>query len=470
MKRFLLLFSLLLLVAVTFAQVPNMRTNLRYNTTTCSYEVYVRPETSAPSFYMGGSSIIIAVPHNTILNYTGFRRNAFQITSVAPSGATWSITAFADKDFSAAYSATMDYYAVDNNGGAPLGAVTGNTEILLFSFKLGNNCIDGLRLWEGTIAVPNAFNDPRYPTQPYGGGGDYQTNISEGFTATEAWIGNYNNTPTVLPKPTVNISYLCDVPAAGFAQLTANIVGGSACNPASYNWSASTGAFFGVPSGASPYAMSPYGAYSVSIVDNNGCAATGTLTLNSNCTSSNPLPVEMIKFTVTKADRDALLDWATATEMNNDFFEVQHSVDGDNFTKLDRVYSKNGNSTTVQNYQYLHTSPAKGINYYRLKQVDFDGQFEYTDIRSVVFGNAGSLTIYPNPTNQILNVKVPVGMDENSVIEIVNGVGQVVRSISNNDVSKSILTLNVSDLSLGYYFIQIRTSTDQYREQFVITK
>lgn len=461
MKRIFVLFSLLLFVVVGFAQVPQMRTNLRYNAATCNYEVYVMPATSASSFYMGGSQIVVAVPHNTIANYTTYRRNAFNIVTVAPSGNTWSVTAYADKDFNIAYTATMDYYAIDHSGG-PLGAVVANTEILLFTFKLGNNCVDGLRLWEGVGtanggvgAIPNAYNDPKYPTQPYGGGGDYETNVSEALFNVEAWVGNYNNTPTVLPKPTVNISYVCDVPLVGYATITANVLGGSTCTALSYDWSAGSGTWL-IPPGTSisGVGIPPYGTYSVSIADNNGCLASTSLTLAPNC--SQPLPVEMLSFTVSKNGDNALLDWVTATEVNNDYFEVEHSSDGEQFNKVDRVYSKNGNSTSVQSYNYVHGNTVKGINYYRLKQVDFDGQFEYTDIRSVVFGGAGNLTVYPNPTSQILNVKVPVGMDENSVIEIVNGVGQVIRTLTEADMSKSILSLNVSDLAIGYYFIQIR--------------
>jgi hypothetical protein len=476
MKRAFILFSLLLFVAMGFAQVPDMRTNLRYNPAQCRYEVYVQPATSAPSFYMGGSQIVIAVPHNAITNFTTFRRNAFSISTVAPTGNTWSITAYADKDFNPTYNMWgFDYYAVDHAGG-PMGPVTANTEILLFTFTLGQNCIDGIRLWEGVGvangnvgAIPNAYNDPKYPTQPFGGGGDFETNFSEALSSVEAWVGNYNNTPTVLPKPTATIGYLCDNPIPNYATLTAGVTGGASCAAMTFVWSG-TGGWLTVPGNvASGIAASPYGTYDVLVTDNNGCQSTASLTLNSNCQEA-PLPVELLSFTVTKDNAVAVLDWATATEMNNNYFDVQHSVDGVTFSRIDRVYSQNGNSTSLQTYQTIHNEPAKGVNYYRLKQVDFDGTFEYSDIRSVVFGNVGGLTIYPNPTNEILNVKVPAGMDNTSVIEIVNGAGQVVRSVSNADATNEVLSFNVADLALGYYFIQIRTSSDLYREQFILTR
>jgi hypothetical protein len=474
MRKVFILASLLLFMVAGFAQAPDMRTNLRYNDALCRYEVYVQPATSASSFYMGGSQIVIAVPHNTITNYTGFRRNAFQITTVAPTGNTWAITAFADKDFDPSYNGTgFDYYAVDHAGG-PLGAVTASTEILLFTFSLGQNCIDGLRLWEGVGvansgagAIPNNYNDPKYPTLPYGGGGDFETNFSEALLNVETWVGNYNNNPTVLPKPTANITYVCDVPLVGYATITANVTGGSMCTAASYAWSG-TGLWL-VPPGtaADGIGQPPYGDYTVVVTDNNGCQATATEVIGANC--APVLPVEMLSFTVTKSGDDALLNWATASEVNNNFFDVQHSVNGEEFNYVGRVNSLNGNSTAVQNYQFVHNSPAKGVNYYRLKQVDFDGTFEYSDIRSIMFGGAGNLVIYPNPVNSTLNVQVPDGI-EKAVVEIVNATGQVVRSMNMTDMSQSVLQLNVSDLALGFYFIQMNTGADTYREQFVITK
>ncbi len=474
MKKVLVLLSLLLFVVVGFAQLPDMRTNLRYNTAACRYEVYVRPATSAPSFFLGPSQITIAVPHNTITNYVGQRSNAFVINTITPLGSSWSINNAADKSSFPAYANGHDYYVVDHGGG-PLGAVTANVEVLLFSFTLGHNCIDGLRLWEGLGvangglgAIPNAYNDPKYPTQPYGGGGDYETNINEGMMDQEKWVGNYNNTTTVLPKPTADITYACQ-PGNTLATITANVIGGSACSSIQYTWSGPGIWLLNPGTNYQGVGQTPFGTYQVDLLDNNGCPASATLILNAQC-SAVPLPVELLSFTVTKTGDDALLEWATATEINNNYFDIQHSTDGEEFVNVGREYSLNGNSTNLQNYKFTHMKPGKGINYYRLKQVDYDGSFEYSDIRSVVFGGLGNLTIYPNPTTKVLNVQVPQDMDLASVIEIVSPAGQIVRSFTNADLAKSVLSFDVSDLAVGFYFIQIRTSVDLYREQFVITK
>ena len=474
MKKLLSLLILLLFVTVGFAQVPNMRTNLRYDSLLCRYEVYVKPDASTSMFNMGGSQIIIAVPHNVITNYPTLRVNAFNLQTHAPGGTTWIINTYADLDAISAYTESYDYYAVYNSGGS-LGALTSNTEVLLFSFSLGQNCIDGLRLWEGsgsanngTGAIPNAYSDPKHPTQPYGGGGDYETNIYEG-SGVETWVGNYDNNPTVIPKPALSITYVCDQPQTGTATITAVPNPATTCSPVSYVWTGS-GLWFGgiAPTTNFGYGVSPYGVYDVLYTDANGCQATASLELTANC--SPPLPVELISFNVTRDGNVAVLDWVTANEVNNNYFVVQHSTDAEYFRNIDRVYSKNSNSHSVLSYQYIHANPVKGINYYRLKQVDFDGSYEYTDIRSVSFGSNQNISLYPNPTSQFIYINNPDGFDKNSVIEIINNVGQIVRSISYSDNNAKILELNVSDLALGYYFIQIRTSSDLFREQFVITK
>lgn len=473
MKRFFALTSLLMFVTVMYAQVPDMRTNLRYDDNLCRYEVYVEPSANYADFNMGPSQIVIAVPHDIIANYPTTRSSAFNITTEEPSGAIWSIIDYADKDQIGSYDEDYDYYSVAHLGGN-LGALTANQEILLFHFTLPNNCIDGLRLWEGegvanngVGAIPNVYDDPKHPTQPYGGGGDFETNFTEATTNTETWVGNYLNVPTVLPLPQVNITYICDNPPP-YATITANVTGVAGCS-INYDWSTGTGAWAFPPAGtASGLGEAPFGEYIVIVTDYNGCEASANLILDPSC--SPPLPVELLKFSVMKDGNVAVLDWITASEINNNYFDVEHSNNGEDFNAIGRVYSQDGNSTEMQYYDFVHNNPSNGINYYRLRQVDFDGQYEYSDIRSVVFGQTSGLKIYPNPTNDILNISIPTDIEPNSTLEIVNNAGQIVRSISNPEQNGALMQLNVGDIAKGFYFIQIRTSDKLYREQFVIAK
>jgi uncharacterized repeat protein (TIGR01451 family) len=119
-----------------------------------------------------------------------------------------------------------------------------------------------------------------------------------------------------------------------------------------------------------------------------------------------PLPVTLVAFTAeTVHNRDAQLTWSTASEANNDHFEVERSFDGTRFTKLDQVA---GQGTTILRTAYAFTdagvaSKATGAVYYRLKQVDTDGKSSYSPVRTVSFTKTAvlSLSLYPNPAQTV---------------------------------------------------------------------
>jgi len=92
----------------------------------------------------------------------------------------------------------------------------------------------------------------------------------------------------------------------------------------------------------------------------------------------SPLPIELLTFTGEPYNDDVMLEWSTATEHNNDYFFIEKSLDGYQWTKI-REVDATGNSTVTVNYMTFDTEPKKGINYYRLTQVDFDGQYETFD-------------------------------------------------------------------------------------------
>lgn len=168
------------------------------------------------------------------------------------------------------------------------------------------------------------------------------------------------------------------------------------------------------------------------------------------------LPVELLYFTGEAQEEDVLLQWETATEINNSHFEVEHSTNGFDFNEIEKVEGM-GTTTEQQYYNFLHESPIIGKNYYRLRQVDFDGQFEYTNTIVVSFNeedvvNNIQLAVFPNPTINILNIKTESLDIEN--IRIVNVLGQVVfeqQNLNNNDLHQ----INVAQLPSGTYHLQI---------------
>ena len=118
-------------------------------------------------------------------------------------------------------------------------------------------------------------------------------------------------------------------------------------------------------------------------------------------TSANPLPVEMISFDAKAIGSAVVVNWSTATEKNNDYFEVERSADGVDFENI-QIVNGAGNSNSVIDYSFIDATPFPGVSYYRIKQVDFNGAFTHSDIRAVKMTNNNSseaISVFPNPIN-----------------------------------------------------------------------
>jgi hypothetical protein len=118
--------------------------------------------------------------------------------------------------------------------------------------------------------------------------------------------------------------------------------------------------------------------------------------------SSAPLPVELTRFTATAQGGGALLQWATATEKNNDHFDVEASADGKQFVPIG-VVAGHGTSAQLQQYQLVDPAIARyavSLLYYRLRQVDSNGTFRYSPVRTVAVSGRSQLALFPNPTSQ----------------------------------------------------------------------
>ncbi|MFT4758684.1 MAG: hypothetical protein ACI9XO_000378 [Paraglaciecola sp.] len=135
-------------------------------------------------------------------------------------------------------------------------------------------------------------------------------------------------------------------------------------------------------------------------------------------------------------------------------------MDGINFEKIGEV-SGAGTSSQLQRYEFMHTNPIKGNNYYRLKQVDFDGYFEYSNIAVVNFENGKmptqdiQVSIYPNPTEDVLNIEISEFQEGLINFSIYNTLGQIV--IREYQINPSELaTINVQSIPNGTYLLRIQ--------------
>jgi hypothetical protein len=174
--------------------------------------------------------------------------------------------------------------------------------------------------------------------------------------------------------------------------------------------------------------------------------------------NSTPLPITLLDFSAKQIDRRVALDWSTASEINNDYFEVEKSIDGVSFNAIGKV---NGaiNSTETRTYNFSDFELKKGRSFYRLKQIDLDKKFTYSPIVTVMVGEITttniSFNVYPNPTVETLFI-THTGVENNNVIvSIFNGSGTLIsRSEQLVGLNDGPLELDVKGMKPGYYVVQ----------------
>lgn len=166
-----------------------------------------------------------------------------------------------------------------------------------------------------------------------------------------------------------------------------------------------------------------------------------------------PLPVSLLRFTAVKQGSKVALDWITTTERNSKGFDLERSNDGKEWGKIGFVSSKsiNGNSSIQQQYAFMDQAPLEGKNFYRLKHIDFDGAFTYSEVQLVAFNDGlGLITLTPNPMHDELNVQ---GLEGNYTIFITDAVGHLVQELPTNGAQSYLI--NTSKFISGVYFISI---------------
>ncbi|MEL6143261.1 MAG: T9SS type A sorting domain-containing protein [Bacteroidota bacterium] len=187
-----------------------------------------------------------------------------------------------------------------------------------------------------------------------------------------------------------------------------------------------------------------------------------------NCNAA--LPVELVDFQA-RANRsqEVELSWQTEVEINNDYFVVEHATDNRDFQDLLRVNGA-GNYDGILNYEALHPNPASGNNYYRLRQVDYDGTFTHSDLRRVTIARSAGVNgveIYPNPTTSFVRVDFTQALAEKGRIELFNWHGQQVRSLA-VDAGAMGQQLEVDDLPRGTYLLRVNFGGSSTTKKLVL--
>jgi hypothetical protein len=193
------------------------------------------------------------------------------------------------------------------------------------------------------------------------------------------------------------------------------------------------------------------------------------------CLTITPLPVELVAFEGAATESSIALEWRTASEQDNKQFEVEHSADGQAFSQIG-IVEGHGNSSAPISYKYIHQSPASGTNYYRLKQVDFSGAFEYSKVIAVTYAGSASLNmqivVFPNPCQNgdcQIRVNNPNSHSE-TLLELKDISGRVVlrKTIQNEGKQDMALTLQELGSYRGLYILTATTGTDVVHQRVVL--
>ncbi len=171
------------------------------------------------------------------------------------------------------------------------------------------------------------------------------------------------------------------------------------------------------------------------------------------------IPVELTSFNATITDGSVTLNWSTATELNNLGFDIEQSFDNNIFNKIDFV-SGYGTTTETKIYTYTISNTSTSKQYFRLKQIDFDGSFEYSSAVEVEGFAPKEFSLkqnYPNPFNPSTKIGFTLPLESNVKITVYNLIGQKVTEIVNSKFSAGnhSVDFNATELSSGIYLYKI---------------
>lgn len=175
------------------------------------------------------------------------------------------------------------------------------------------------------------------------------------------------------------------------------------------------------------------------------------------------LPIELLNFNAeAKNNKEVEITWQTASEVNNALFTIERSIDGMNWVERKQVTAA-GNSSSILNYATTDENSYSGLLYYRLKQIDFDGHFSYSTVKTIDFSDLekSAFILYPNPAQNQITINVS-HLEQNDDFSIYNILGQnVTAQTTKIRVNEKEFRLDIKKLPDGIYYIKSSTSSHQ---------
>lgn len=207
----------------------------------------------------------------------------------------------------------------------------------------------------------------------------------------------------------------------------------------------------------------PTGTHVIAIRAKDAAGVWGLFEMMEITVSGFPLPLNWLLFTAKRADSKIALQWKTANEVNTSFFDVERSGNGIDFKKIGEV-AANGNGGGL--YNFTDNNPLPGLNYYRIKQADNDGRFEYSVIKRVYFGDESmnTLRMFPQPARTQLNV-VFGGKGDNVLVQVYDASGKMV--LNERKPNASMLSIATNELAGGLYWIVVSDGIVIQKGQFI---
>ncbi len=162
------------------------------------------------------------------------------------------------------------------------------------------------------------------------------------------------------------------------------------------------------------------------------------------------LPIELLSFSVFKINNGALLKWQTATEQNSDYFIIEKSTDGITFKEAGRVKAA-GNSNAILSYSFTDEAFISGTVYYRLKEIDFDGLYTYSNTQQLRQSGSGFATLFPNPSDQSFNLIISAGSVKANLKTVTGSFIAEIKLEENGTASFG------NELASGIYILELRS-------------
>ena len=188
------------------------------------------------------------------------------------------------------------------------------------------------------------------------------------------------------------------------------------------------------------------------------------------------VPVELTSFTAAFSENEVDLNWTTASELNNLGFEVERKIENEEWRTIGFVEGK-GTTTEIQNYTFMDDlfNVSSSILYYRLKQIDFDGSFEYSEVVEVEINLLSEFSLsqnYPNPFNPTTTIGFSIPQKSNVTLKVFDVLGNKVHTLIDEDMEPGYhqVEFDAKDLTSGIYFYKLQTGTFVETKKMILLK